>query len=169
MEFEKVIRDRMSVRKFSDRKVEPEKLQKILEAGQVAPTGKNSQAFHIYVLESEAALQKADTITRCRYNAPAVLLVTGRPQGAFVSDKGHSFYEIDASIVTTHMMLEAANLSVDSVWIGLFDPEDTAKVFDLPEDEVPVALLDLGYRTDDCPDNPRHTQYRPLDELVTRL
>ena len=58
MEFEQLIRERYSVRKFSDAPVEEEKLQKILEAGRLAPTGHNSQPQRIYVIESEEGIAK---------------------------------------------------------------------------------------------------------------
>ena len=81
MEFEKVIKERFSTRKFSDKKVEKEKLAKILEAARLAPTAKNLQAFKIYVVESREGIEKIDKATRCRYNAPTVLVICGDKNG----------------------------------------------------------------------------------------
>lgn len=53
MDFEEVIKNRYSCKKYSDKKVEKEKLDKILEAGRLAPTAKNLQEHHIYVIQSE--------------------------------------------------------------------------------------------------------------------
>ncbi|MCR5299775.1 MAG: nitroreductase family protein, partial [Erysipelotrichaceae bacterium] len=69
MEFQEVVKNRFSCKKYSDRPVETEKLQKILEAGRLAPTAKNLQEQHIYVLQSEEMLAKVDKVTPCRYNA----------------------------------------------------------------------------------------------------
>lgn len=74
MDFSEVIKNRYSCKKFSDRKVEKEKLDKILEAGRVAPTAKNLQEQHIYVVQSEKGLAAIDKVTPCRYGAPVVLV-----------------------------------------------------------------------------------------------
>ena len=75
MEFKKVVKNRYSCKKFSDRQVEGEKLAAILEAGRLAPTAKNLQEQHVYVLQSADALAKVDAVTPCRYGAPTVLVV----------------------------------------------------------------------------------------------
>ena len=75
MEFKDVIRNRFSCRKYSTRIIEQEKLHAVLEAGRLAPTAKNLQEQHIYVVQSEEALAKIDKVTPCRYGAPTVLVV----------------------------------------------------------------------------------------------
>lgn len=65
MNFWEVVRNRYSCKKFSDRIVEKEKLKHILEAGRLAPTAKNLQEHHIYVLQSEEFLAKIDKVTPC--------------------------------------------------------------------------------------------------------
>lgn len=72
MEFTEVIKNRYSCKKFSDEKVDKEKLNAILEAGRVAPTAKNLQEQHIYVVQSENGLAAIDKVTPCRYGAPVV-------------------------------------------------------------------------------------------------
>ena len=165
MEFEIVIRKRESTRKFSNKKVEREKLDKILEAGRLAPTAKNIQPFKIFVVESEDGLSKIDKASPCRYNAKTVLLVCGNKQDAFKKDKFNS-YEMDATIVTTHMMLEATNLGVDNIWIELFDTNILKKEFKLSDDLIPVCLLPLGYKDETCPKSPKHAIRKNMDEIV---
>ena len=71
MEFKEVIKARYSCKKYGDRKVEPDKLAAILEAGRLAPTAKNLQEQHVYVLQSAEALAKFDAVTlRCAHSAP---------------------------------------------------------------------------------------------------
>ena len=62
MEFEEIIRKRTAVRKFSDKALEQEKLDKILEAGRLAPTAKNIQPIKIYVVSSLEGLEKIDKL-----------------------------------------------------------------------------------------------------------
>ena len=83
MEFEKVIRERKATRLFSNKKIEKEVLNNILEAGRIAPTAKNIQPIKIYVVESEEGIKKIDKCTPCRYKAPTVLIVCGDKDKAF--------------------------------------------------------------------------------------
>ena len=75
MEFSKVVENRYSCKKFSNREVEKEKIVEILEAGRLAPTAKNLQEQHVYVIQSQKYLEIIDKHTPCRYGAPVVLLV----------------------------------------------------------------------------------------------
>ncbi len=165
MEFENIIRKRTSVRKFSDKKVEQAKLAKILEAGRLAPTAKNNQPFKIFVVNSEEGLVKIDNASRCRYGAKTVLIVCGNKEEAY--HKGdYSTYEMDSCIVATHMMLEATNIGVDNIWIESFDEDILRNEFDIPNEYIPVCLLPLGYKTDDCPVNPLHEKRKNIEEIV---
>lgn len=165
MEFEEIIRNRTAVRKFSDKKVEEEKLNKIIEAGRLAPTAKNIQPIKIYVIKSNDGLEKVDKATRCRYGAKTLLLVCADKKQAF--HKGdYTTYEMDATIVATHMMLEATNLGVDNIWVEAFDSEILRNVFNIPGDLTPVMMLPLGYKAEDCPMNPLHNIRKDVNEIV---
>ena len=165
MEFEDIIRRRTAVRKFSDKKLEKEKLDKILEAGRIAPTAKNNQPFKIYVVESEDGLLKIDKASRCRYNANTVLIVCGNIDEAYHKED-YSTYEMDACIVTTHMMLEATNIGVDNIWVEAFDENILRDEFNIPNELVPVCLLPLGYKAEDCPLNPLHNIRKDINDIV---
>ena len=165
MSFEEIIRKRTAVRKFSDKKLEKEKLDKILEAGRLAPTAKNSQPIKIYVIKSEEGISNLDKATRCRYGASTVLIVCGNKEEAY--HKGdYSTYEMDSCIVATHMMLEATNVGVDNIWIESYDENILRKEFDIPNEYIPVCILPLGYKIDDCSINPMHDKRKNIDELV---
>ena len=169
MDFLELCRQRYSVRSFSDRTVPAELMEKVLEAGRLAPTAKNQQPQRIYLLESEEALGKLRAIHRC-YDAPRVMIVCGDTDAACCPPLvSHNLAEMDASIVATHMMLAAASLGLGSVWICAFDNDAVAQAFELPEHVKPYLLLPIGYPSDDCVPNPRHTQREPLDQTVTRL
>ena len=165
MEYEKVIRERKSTRLFSNKEVEQEKIDKILEAGRLAPTAKNIQPFKIYVVKSKEGLERIDKSTPCRYKAPVVFIVVGDEEKAFVKD-GKSMYVMDGSIVATHMMLEATNIGVDNIWIEYFDSEILIKEFDIPANLKPVCLLPMGYKAKLCPPSPMHKIRKSIDKLV---
>ena len=170
MQFKEVVKNRYSCKKFSDRKVEEEKLQAILEAGRLAPTAKNLQEQRIYVLQTERALKAMDKLTPCRYNAPTVLAVAYDTTNVFTYPGGKRNSGIeDATIVATHMLLAAADEGVDSCWINFFDPEQAAAALDLPEHEEILMLLDLGYAAEGAGPLANHGSRKPLDETVSYL
>ena len=170
MEFKEVVKNRYSCKKFNGEKVSSEKIEAILEAGRLAPTAKNLQEQHIYVLQSEEMLAKIDAVTPCRYNAPTVLVVAFDKNNVFTypGDKRDSGAE-DASIVATHMILAAADEGVDSCWVNFFDPEKTAEALGLPENEEVLMLMDLGYAAEGAGPLANHDSRKPLSETVTYL
>ena len=170
MEFKDVIKNRYSCKKYSDRQVEQEKLDAILEAGRLAPTAKNLQEQHIYVIQSEEMLAKVDQNTPCRYGAPTVLAVAFNKENVFTypGEKRDSGIE-DATIVATHLLLAAANEGVDSCWLNFFDPEKLARDLGLPENEEVLMLLDLGYAAEGAGPLPNHSSRKDLSETVSYL
>lgn len=168
MNFEDVIKNRTAVRKFSDKKVSNELISKILDSSRLAPTAKNLQPQKIYVITSNDGLQKIDSVTPCRYNAPVVLLICSDKNIAW-HNNGYSTYEVDASIVATHMMLEATNLGIDNIWVRYFDIKDVQRVFNLDDNIIPVCIMPIGYKTDDYTFSANHNIRRDIDEYVTYI
>ena len=170
MEFTQLIAQRYSCKQYSPRQVEPDKLEAILAAGRLAPTAKNLQEQHIYVLQSPEALAQVDALTPCRYGAPTVLAVAWNRDTVFTYPGGQrdSGAE-DAAIVATHLMLAAANEGVDSCWLNFFDPAQAAKALGLPENEEVLMLLDLGYAAPGAGPLPNHASRKDLTETVTYL
>ena len=170
MEFNEVVKNRYSCKKYSNKQVENEKLTAILEAGRLAPTAKNLQEQHIYVVQSAELLERIDALTPCRYGAPTVLVVAFNKNEVFTypGGKRNSGVE-DATIVATHLTLAAANEGVDSCWLNYFDPDKAASLLGLPENEEVLMLLDLGYAADGTGPLSNHDSRKPLSETVTYL
>ena len=167
MEFKEVIQNRYSCKKYSERPLEPEKLEAILEAGRLAPTAKNLQEQRIYVLRSAEALSKVDAVTPCRYGAGTVLAVAFDRNTVFTYSGGKRDSGVeDATIVATHMLLAAADAGVDSCWINFFDPDQLAASLGLPENEEVLMLMDLGYAAEGAGPLPNHGNRKALDETV---
>ena len=162
---------RYSLKSFDGTPVEAEKLQKILEAGNVAPTAKNMQAHRIYICQSEEALTKASQATVCTYGSKTILLVTYKTAEAFAYPSGDGLTSgpEDASIVATHMMLQAAELGVGSCWVNFFDFAKCKEIFELPEGEEPVLFMPLGYPKAGAGPLENHFIQRPLDQTVKYL
>ncbi len=170
MEFQEVVKNRYACKKYSDRPVEAEKLEAILNAGRLAPTARNFQEQRVYVVRSPEGLAKIDEMTPCRYGAPVVLAVAFNRDNVYTYPGGrHSSGAEDACIVAVHMLLAAANEGVDSCWLNRFDPEKTAEILGLPENEEILMLMDLGYAAEGAGPLPNHSSRKPLSETVTYL
>ena len=167
MTVEEAIKKRDSVRKFSNQKVETKLVEQILEAGRLAPTAKNLQPVKIYVLDSEEAREKLDKATPCRYGAQTTLLVCGNKEEAWVNEReDYPAAEVDCAIITTHMMLEATSLGVDTIWIRMFNSSVLREEFNISDNLTPVALLNIGYREHDYVSSPLHTMRKSLSDIV---
>lgn len=167
MDFLSLAKKRYACRSYQQRKVEPEKIAAILEAGRVAPTGANRQPQRLVVVESAEGMERLARCTR-DFGAPLAIIVCADTNEVWTRKyDGKKIGDIDASIVTDHMMLRATELGLGSLWICMFDPEIVRKEFALPENIVPVNILVLGYA--DCePASPdRHdTARKALEETV---
>ncbi len=170
MEFTEVIRNRYSCKKFDGRQITQEQLDAILEAGRVAPTAKNLQEQHIYVLQSPESLAKVDQQTPCRYGAATVLVVAFDKENVYTypDNKRQSGIE-DASIVATHMMLAATNAGVDSCWVNFVHIDELHAALGLPENEEILMLLDLGFAAPDSKPLSNHFNRKALTETVSYL
>ena len=170
MDFLTLAAERYSVRKFDGRPIEDGLLEKVLKAGHLAPTACNFQPQKIFVIKSAEALEKIRGCTACHFNAPAVLLVCHDTNVCWKRPfDGKSSGDIDAAIVATHMILEAAELGLGTTWVMFFEPDKVKAAFELPDNLVPTCLLPIGYPAPDAAPADKHSQFRPEDELVTVL
>ena len=170
MELLQLSEARYSLRKFSDRPVEAEKLAAILEAGRNAPTAHNLQPQRIFVLRSPEALEKADACTAAHFHPPVILVVAYDPEAAWKRETdGKNHGEIDASIAATQMMLEAADLGLGTTYVGMFEPEKLLAAFPEMAGLCPIAMLPLGYPAEGAHPSRLHADRKPLEELVKYL
>ena len=179
MDFQDISRMRVTVRKYDQRPVEREKVEKILEAGRWAPTAVDLQPQRILVLDTPEALDKvrkfctfgydktyaelakeSDTPDHRHnvyyYGATLVFLICYDTTACWRhSQNGQSSGSTDATIVTTHMMLEAASLGLGSAWISYFDHDKARELLNIPEDYAINGMLYVGYPAADFKPNPK--------------
>ncbi len=172
MDLFEIIQERFSVRSFSDKPVEQEKLNRLLEVVQYTPTACNLQPQKVYVLESQESRDKLATVCRFTFNAPVILLICYDQDVAWKNKRveGYNSGEMDASICCDELMLEAWNLGLGSCWVGAYNPREVEAAFNLPSNIKVAAVLPIGYAADDCtPMAGMHDKTKPLEELVVRL
>lgn len=171
MSFLELAKERFSVRSFTEKKVEQDKLDLILESARIAPTGANCQPQKIYVLNSPQAIEKINSLCKCIFGAQTVLMVAYDKNREWKNplEEGVSAGVEDASIVGTHMMLEAWELGVSSCWVNSFSPSEVKKSFELPNNEEVVLLLPIGYAADGTKPAEMHSKSRNNEEMVITL
>ena len=168
MSFLELAKKRYSVRSYTPQKVEEEKLDKILQAAHAAPTAANLQPVRLIAVQSKEGLEKIGKAANI-YGAPLAVIVCADHNKAWVRpfDKKQTA-DIDASILTDHMMLEAAELGLGSVWVCYFKPDIIKKEFELPGNLEPINIWAIGYSNEEAADPERHSQTRiPIKELVS--
>lgn len=172
MKYSELIKARYSCRKFSDKPVEDEKLNAIIEAGIAAPTAKNAQPVKIWLIKSPEALEKIKSCAPFPWmkNTKAVIAVGGTEENAFVRPSdGRNFEDVDAAIVATHIMLAIHDEGLGSTWVGYFDTVKTKELFPAMKDYDLVALFPVGYPADDAVPADRHNIRKSFDEMVSVL
>ena len=168
MEFLELAGARYSVRKFDGTKpVEKEKLDKILEAGRIAPTGCNYQPQRILVIQNKEKLEALRKATPYIYGAPVVLVLCYDWKEVWSGRGGKEGGDVDCTIVGTQMMYEAEEQGLGTLWVGSFDPEALREIAGIPEFLEPSMMMDIGYRREDChPARSLHFNRKPLSETV---
>lgn len=165
MEFSELIERRHSVRGYKEDPVEKEKLNKVLEAGIIAPTGINSQAFKIYVIDTKKHKKALEKIYNQSWfvEAPIVLGLAMAPSKSWTRPwDGKNISDIDAGIVMDHMILAACNEGLGTCFIGAFKKYAAVDFLDLDEEYEPILFTPLGYPDDEG----RNTTRKTMDELV---
>ena len=160
-------KQRCSIRSFSDKPVEKEKLEYILEAGRVAPSACNKQPQRIIVVQDPENIRRVQKAYKT-FGSPCVLIICRDERDSLIRDFDNKCSgDLDIGIVTDHMMLAAREVGIGSVMVGLFDPRIIRTEFGISEYIQPTALLIMGYPSNGFLDPDRHrTTRKPISATV---
>ena len=143
---------RISIRKFEDKPVEEEKVEKLLKAAMQAPSAGNQQPWEYYVVKNKEVIQqlaKTSQFAGCAANAPVVIVAVYRKEGIMFPGMA----QIDSAIALENMWLEADYLGLGGVFLAIAPVPDrmegVRKVLNLPENLEPFALFQVGYPAED--------------------
>lgn len=149
MTFHELIKNRESIRDYDpDHPVEPDKLDRILEAGRVAPSASNRQPWKFYLVSQPENLERIRKCYRKTWfeDAPHVLAVAGKSKSAWTrAYDGYNSLETDLTIAMDHMILAAEYEGVGTCWIAAFDPDALKNSGLFEPDETVFAITPLGY------------------------
>lgn len=167
MNFADVIKERYSLRKFADKKVEREVLNSILNDVKTAPSAVNFQPQRILVVESDEGKEKIKNCTRYHFDAPMFLVLCYDKTVAWTRKQDNKNEgEIDAAIAGTYLMLSAVEHGLGTTWVGYFDYDAVCREFELDENIIPIAIFPLGYAAEDAEPAPKHFERLELSETV---
>lgn len=165
MEFIDVINERYSVRGYLNKEVEQEKLEYVLKATTIAPTGVNNQPFKVYVIDSKKYKEELSKIYKAKWfvEAPYVLAVVALRNEAWVRPwDSKNIADIDATIVMDHMILAATDVGLGTCYVGAFKKNYAHQFLGLNENEEVVLFTPLGYGNAE----PRETPRKELNDFV---
>ncbi|UCF04876.1 MAG: nitroreductase family protein [bacterium] len=166
MDIYDAIKNRTSVRAYSSKPVEREKLERILDAARLAPSGKNGQPW-IFIVITDGETRKK-LVPACKGqkfigDAPIIIVACGREEYAYKKMGGYwNSLPVDIGISFEHLMLAAESEGLGTCWIGAFIEEEVRKVLEVPEAVKIVALTPVGYPATDK----IHRERKSLEEIV---
>ena len=158
------IRGRRSIRKYSDKPIEDEKLELVLEAARLSPSSTNGQNWRFIVVTDKDKLQKLMDAADGQPSvgeAPCAIVVCGTKRR--LMDCGQPTDTVDCSIALSYMMLEAHTLGLGTCWLGHFYADKVKKALHIPEDVSVIAFTPLGYPAEEPEARPR----KEMKEIVS--
>lgn len=164
MEIMEIIKERKSVRKYLDKPIEKEKLDKVLEAGRLAPSARNQQEWKfVVVTDEELRLQMVEACVNQKFvaEAPALLVICATSERNMRC--GQPARTIDCSIALSFMMLQAVELGLGTCWLGDFYADKVKNILNIPEGHSVVAVTPIGYPADV---NQKATPRKSQEEVV---
>lgn len=170
-----LIKSRQSDRKYSDQKIEKDKLDRIIEAGRMAPSACNAQPWKFIIVTEPGLLLKIADAASAKLigmngfvsQAPVLLVVIREEPnmtskiGGTIKNKDYSL--IDIGIASENICLQAKAEGIGSCMIGWFDEKLVRKILDIPKAKRVELIITLGYSLSD----EREKKRKPAEVTVS--
>lgn len=140
-------RNRRSIRKYKPSPIEKEKLDRILEAGRLAPSAANKQPWHFIIVTDERLRRSLREAYDQDWfvSAPVILIVCADPNVSWQRTDGEEYWKVDAAIAMQNMICQAWDEGIGSCWIAAFNESPAKEILHIP-DHIRVAVMTpLGY------------------------
>jgi len=171
MNLHELVESRKSVRGYTpDQPVSREILERVLDAGRLAPSAKNLQPWKFLLVSSPEMLARVRLCYERDWfrQAPHILVITGDREAAWVRPSdGWNSLETDLAISMDHLVLAAHAEGVATCWISAFDPAILRETLGLGPTEEVFAITPLGYASPDAQTRPKNR--KTLEEVVRYL
>ena len=170
MSFLELAKARYSCRKLTAKPIEPDKIERILQAAIAAPTAKNAQPYQIWKVTSTAAMDKLKQSTHFTFGAELALVVGVKYDDAFTRPFDNvNFAQVDGAIIGTHIMLAVQDEGLGTTWVGYFDAPKLQELFPEMKGYELIAIFPIGYPADDAKPSNRHEDRRNISDAVAEL
>lgn len=172
----KQIEARRSIRKYTNKLVEDEKITKLLESARLAPSGSNTQPWHFILVKSKSGregLTEKSNNQKWMLSAPVFIVCVADIRSRIKDDTEISLNENspeqalkqiirDTAIAIEHIVLEAEDLGLSTCWVADFTQEEIRPVLNIPTDKYVVCILTLGY----ADESPKARPRKNLEDIV---
>jgi nitroreductase len=156
-----VLLSRRSIRRFENKEVPKDVLDKILEAGRQSPSAANRQPYHLIVLTDAEIKKKLSGGMFNRFIQHSHVTIVGCANtGAILTGK---WSIVDTTIALQNMVIAAWAVGVGSCWIGDFKEEEVKRLLNIPNNWKVVALIAIGYPAE----HPGPKSRKPIGEIVS--
>jgi nitroreductase len=164
-----LIQKRCSIRDYSDKPIEQEKLDYIIEAARLAPSACNLQPWRILIIQSDEGKEKIQMCYGRDWfkTAPLYMVICGDHSESWKrnqDEKDHA--DIDIAIATEHICLAAVEQGLGTCWVCHFDAKRCSELFNIPEDIEPIVIIPIGYPSDPDLFDKTPKKRKPINEIV---
>jgi nitroreductase len=157
------IMTRRSIRKYTDKPVDDDVVEKLLRAAMAAPSSGNEQPWHFIVIRERKILEHIPTFhphSHMLKEAALAILICEDPGLEIYKGRG----VLDCSAATENMLLAAHALGLGAVWLGIYPVEERMcgmrKLLNMPAQVVPISLVSIGYPNQKCTSEDRYKPER---------
>jgi len=163
MDVFEAIEKRYSCRAYQDRAIEPEKLDRVLEAARLAPSARNFQDWRFVVVRDAATRARlVAAANNQEFVGSAPVIIVACSNSDYVMRCGQAVAPIDVAIALEHIALQATAEGLATCWIGSFFPDKVRSILGIPQDIQIIELMPIGYPAGECPAKKRE----PVDKIV---
>lgn len=165
MDFCELVKLRHSVRSYKSDPIEDFKLQRVLEAAQLAPTAANRQPIQFIVIHTKGREEELSRIYGRDWfvQPPLIICACAVPSESWSRSDGKNYADVDTTIAMDHLILAATAEGLGTCWIAAFNPDAAREILGLPDNIEPVAFTPLGYPGDEPL---RERKRKSISELV---
>lgn len=169
MHFKDICNQRYSVRKFSSKAVEDEKIAQMLDMVKKAPTARNNQPYKILYAKTPEGIEKLLPGRDSFFGAPLVFVICSIDEKRWHNrQSGREFTLQDIGIIATTLMYSACEVGLGSVYVCAFDPIKTKESLRL-EGLTPECMMVVGYPADDAEPSQMHFDRRSVEEFAEEI
>lgn len=150
MEFNKLVKERASIRRYSSKKIRTEEIVKLIETSNLAPSPGNLQILRYVIIENPETIEKISVCCQQRFisQAPVIVVVCSHSENTETAydKRAKKYIKQHAGAAIENFLLKATNMGLVSCWVGAFSEHSLRRLLRIPDTIEIEAVLPVGYR-----------------------